>query len=633
MKGMKHGKAAKREKQTEEEKLIKREKQAKVRKCKKQVKEDKRARRKQDRNGVKNEKREKPMESEKGAKNGKHITKLNSIKTRIGVMTVLMVVLTGVLMISVYAPNAKKQISVMSQHYLEDLSVAYGTMIDYRISDVGPRKALASDSLAMRLENVGMTGIESSYVYVVSTDGTILYHPNSEKIGQPVEVEAIQSVVDSIQAHEDVENGIVEYEYEDASKYAAFYIDELVNYILVVATNEEELFEPIQKLNVFGWGGLGVVVIICGTVSLIISTIIVRPINLITELTTRVSDMDFTADGRQKSLEKRKDETGMMSQALTVLRQELGNVVSGIKKQSDLLTESAESLNIGANETALTMEQVGNAVNDIARGASSQAEETQRATENVEIMGDMVKETNAEVERLMQYAHTMQASSDHAQTILSRLGEINTRAEEYIEMIARQIRITNESTVKIGEASRMIADIATETNLLSLNASIEAARAGEQGRGFAVVALEIQKLADQSNASAEEIGSIIETLRHDSEEAVQTMEQVREIIREQSNQMRMTDEAFDEIQEGVQESVSGMSQISTQTKRLDEARVNVVDVVHNLTVIAEENAAGAEQTSASVAEVTSVVSDISEKSDYLRKIAEELDEGINIFKL
>ena len=179
----------------------------------------------------------------------------------------------------------------------------------------------------------------------------------------------------------------------------------------------------------------------------------------------------------------------------------------------------------------------------------------------------------------------------------------------------------------------MIADIATETNLLSLNASIEAARAGEQGRGFAVVALEIQKLADQSNASAEEIGSIIETLRHDSEEAVQTMEQVREIIREQSNQMRMTDEAFDEIQEGVQESVSGMSQISTQTKRLDEARVNVVDVVHNLTVIAEENAAGAEQTSASVAEVTSVVSDISEKSDYLRKIAEELDEGINIFKL
>lgn len=308
-------------------------------------------------------------------------------------------------------------------------------------------------------------------------------------------------------------------------------------------------------------------------------------------------------------------------------------MVSRIKKQSDLLTESAESLNIGANETALTMEQVENAVNDIASGASSQAEETQRATENVEIMGDMVKETNAEVERLMQYAHTMQASSDHAQTILSRLGEINAKAEEYIEMIATQTRVTNESTVKIGEASRMIADIATETNLLSLNASIEAARAGEQGRGFAVVALEIQKLADQSNASAEEIGSIIETLRHDSEEAVQMMEQVREIIREQSSQMRMTDEAFDEIQEGVQESVSGMSQISTRTKRLDEARVNVVDVVHNLTVIAEENAAGAEQTSASVAEVTSVVSDISEKSDYLRKIAEELDEGINIFKL
>lgn len=579
------------------------------------------------------EKRPKREKSVKKGKSQKGIKKLSSIKTRIGAMTVLMVIVTGVLMISVYAPNAKKQISEMSQNYLLDLSVSYGNMLDYRISDAGPKKALASESLALRLENCGMTGVESSYVYVVSTEGLLLYHPDSEKIGQPVENEAIKDIVERIQAHEDVENGIVEYEYRGAQKYGAVYVDDLVNYILVVATDEEELFEPIQRLNMFGWGGLAIVVIICGTVSIIISTIIVRPINLITELTARVSDMDFTEDDRQKVLERRKDETGKMSQALTVLRHELGKVVSGIKQQSDLLMESAESLSVGANETAHTMEQVENAVNDIAQGATSQAEETQRATENVMVMGDMVKETNIEVERIMQYAQTMQASSDHAQTILNRLGEINTKAEEYIEMIAQQTRITNESTVKIGKASKMIADIATETNLLSLNASIEAARAGEQGRGFAVVALEIQKLADQSNASAEEIGSIIETLRNDSEVAVETMEQVREIIREQSGQMRMTDEAFDKIREGVQESVSGMSQISTKTKRLDEARVNVVDVVHNLTVIAEENAAGAEQTSASVVEVASVVAGISEKSDHLRKIAEELDENINIFKL
>lgn len=615
-----------------EEKRIARKKRAE-KKSKKQVEEAQSVRKEGNAEENKSLKHEKHKKAKKNEKSGNRITGMNSIKTRIGVMTVLMVVLTGVLMIGVYAPNAKKQISNMSQHYLQDLSVAYGRMLDYRISDVGSRKTLAEESLEVRLDGVGMKGIESSYVYVLSTEGTILYHPDKEKVGQEIEVGAIKDIVDKIQAHEEIENGIVEYQYGDANKYAAFYIDDLVNYILVVATDEEELFQPIQKLNVFGWISLGIVVILCGTVSLIISNIIVRPINLITELTARVSDMDFTADARQQSLEKRKDETGKMSQALTILRQELGNVVSRIKKQSDLLTESAESLNVGANETALTMGQVENAVNDIAQGASSQAEETQRATENVEIMGDMVKETNAEVEKIMQYAQTMQSSSDHAQTILSRLGEINTKAEEYIEMIARQTRMTNESTVKIGEASRMIADIATETNLLSLNASIEAARAGEQGRGFAVVALEIQKLADQSNASAEEIGSIIETLRHDSEEAVEIMEQVREIIREQSSQMRMTDEAFNEIQEGVQESVSGMSQISTKTKRLDEARVNVVDVVHNLTVIAEENAAGAQQTSASVAEVTSVVADISEKSDHLRKIAEELDEGINIFKL
>lgn len=322
-----------------------------------------------------------------------------------------------------------------------------------------------------------------------------------------------------------------------------------------------------------------------------------------------------------------------MSRALTSLREQLANVVMAIRENSNALIASAEALNSGATDTNTTMEQVENAVNDIANGATNQAEETQEATENVILIGDMVKDTNKTVEELMVSANAMKRANENAQQIISALRDINRQSGEYIDVIAKQTEVTNESALKIGEATKLITDIANETNLLSLNASIEAARAGEQGRGFAVVASEIQKLAEQSTESARKIEEIINMLLIDSEKAVRTMGQVKEIIGQQTQHIIRTDKAFVQIQEGVSASINGMQVISDKTQKLDKARVNVVDVVNNLTAIAEENAAATEETSASVVEVASIVTDIAEKAQGLNSIAEELEERINIFQL
>ncbi len=559
---------------------------------------------------------------------------LHSIRTKISALVALGILATGVIMMLIYSPNVKTEIAEMAQHYLHDLVLSYGMVIDNDIELLGKEETLSVEELSEHLEGVGMEGLETSYIYVVSADGTMLYHPTPEKIGEPVENEVVKGVTADIAAGKWTESEVISYEFKGAIKYAAYYVNENADYILVVTVDEDELFQSVEHINQKGAIGLVFAFIGSSIVAVILVTILViNPIMKITGLTERVANMDFTDSEEQTQLGCRKDELGVMARSLAALKVALTEVVFAIRESCDSLVASAEVLNNGAAETTNTMEQVENAVNDIANGASSQAEETQGATENVILIGDMVRDTNNTVDDLMVSANQMNEANQNAKRILSELREINRQSGEYIDIIARQTEITNESALKIGEATKLITDIASETNLLSLNASIEAARAGEQGRGFAVVASEIQKLAEQSSESAGRIEEIISVLLLDSEKAVTTMRQVKEIIGQQTEHIVRTDEAFVEIQKGVEESIDGMQIISKKAQEMDHARVNVVDVVNSLTAIAEENAAATEETSASVVEVTSIVADIADKANGLNAIAEELEEKIGIFRL
>lgn len=322
-----------------------------------------------------------------------------------------------------------------------------------------------------------------------------------------------------------------------------------------------------------------------------------------------------------------------MSRAITVLHEHLANVVSNLKDQSESLFSAAGSLSVNVSESAAAIEQVERAVSEIADGAGMQANETQKATENVILIGDMVQDTTSEVEGLLVNATEMKASGDEASATLVELEQINRRTKEAIQTIYEQTNTTNESALKIREAITLITTIAEETNLLSLNASIEAARAGEQGRGFAVVASQIQKLAEQSNASARQIETITDSLIDDSAKAVAIMGEVKEIMMKQDEHVAKTDKIFTEVKNGIDSSIKGVTHIAEKTRQMDEARINVVDVVHSLTAIAEENAAGTEETSASVTEVSSSVVNISNHMEKMKDVASKLEQNMEIFKL
>lgn len=327
------------------------------------------------------------------------------------------------------------------------------------------------------------------------------------------------------------------------------------------------------------------------------------------------------------------DEVGEICRAIKKLEENLSDIIKNVISGSKELLEASDNLRNRTSITSEHVEQMEKAVNEIAIGAGSQAEETQSATENIILMGNMIEEAAGELDNLNHKARNLKAGGEAVMDVIRELQESNAKTGESIDIIYEQTNVTNESAQKIKEATVLITNIAEETNLLSLNASIEAARAGEQGRGFAVVAAQIQKLAEQSNESARQIERIILSLIEDSDKSVITMNEVKEIMEQQSQNVMKTNEQVAQLVEEVEQSIGVIDEVSAKTAKINEARSSVVDTVQNLSAIAEENAASTEETSASVTEISGIINEIADEAHELKTISNQMDETMSMFVL
>lgn len=556
----------------------------------------------------------------------------HSMKTRFMLVVVVVAVAVVVMYTLMIMPGIRSNIRQIYSNYLLDLTLSYGSELDETLTRVDNKMLEHVHTMQGIVEKAQLEGIDSSYGYIVSTDGTMLYHPTAEKIGQPVENEAVKKVVAEVEAGKTPEPEVVSYMFDGTQKYAACYVSEN-GFIFVMTADDTDLLKSANKLQARGLGTAVVVLIFGVFVAWICARCMTRPLIRMTSAVDRIAGFDLTEDPELIALDKNKGETGAIAHAVLHMKQALRSMVQQIREQSANIHQASGQLEENATATSGNVDSVETAVNEIATGATSQATETQRATEDVVMMGTMIENTSTQVESLNSTAVEMSNASASARDALEELNHINEKAIESIEVIYQQTHTTNESALKIKDVTELIASIAEETNLLSLNASIEAARAGDAGKGFAVVASQIQKLAEQSNASTKKIDDIIHTLLMDSENAVHTMEEVREVMHQQSEKVEQTKQVFGSVNQGIDQSISGMETISEHTRQLDHARENIVDTVQNLSAIAQENAASTEETNAVVMEIGGVMQQISGNAQELRRIADILEKNMETFKL
>ncbi len=572
-------------------------------------------------------KAQKVPKEKKEKKSGLHSMRFNVVQ-----LVLLSIIISVASLLIMIIPVADNAISTLAESYMRDVCDTCGLNVDAALNRSG-NIILNQAYLETLIGDVRINDLDSSYAYVVGSDGTMIYHPDESKVGQPVENPAIKQVVADLEAGKEQQDGMVIYEFRGAEKYAAYYVTSNKAAILVITADRGDILSAKDAIYARAGGAAIIIFIVLGIISFLIASKMTRPIVEITNVIKRFSSLNFAESPTTIRISKRKDETGQMARAIGDLREKLVTIVSQIKSQSELLYNASTELDTNASHTTSTVGNVETAVNEIATGATNQASETQKATDDIVNMGNMIEHTNSQVENLTSTANLMRESSEEAAATLKELDNINQQAIASIDVIYEQTNITNISALKIKEATTLISSIAEETNLLSLNASIEAARAGEAGRGFAVVASQIQKLADQSNESANQIDQIIHALIEDSEKAVKTMDEVKTIMNLQSENVHKTGQVFEQVRDGISSSISGVGEIATRTTQLDKARGDVVDVVQNLTAIAQQNAASTEETSASVMEVSNVMQEIMENANRLKEIASILEENMNSFTL
>lgn len=250
------------------------------------------------------------------------------------------------------------------------------------------------------------------------------------------------------------------------------------------------------------------------------------------------------------------------------------------------------------------------AVEEMANGASEMASSVQNTASAMMEMGNAIDSITTITEEAAESAGRISAISGKAQDNLKELIDANHSTVNATDAVTKGILEASDAVREISKAAETITGIASQTNLLSLNASIEAARAGEAGRGFAVVASEIQQLADQSNKSAQEIQVIIDDIVNKSEENTRLANKIKESVSNEGNVLKEVDDSFNEVVSCVGDMVTQVNTISNQTETLAKSKDTVIDEISTLSSISEENAASTEETSASTQELGANIENI-----------------------
>ncbi len=482
---------------------------------------------------------------------------------------------------------------------------------------------------------------KSGALSILDDAGNIIGHKNKDLVAQNINIlekaksdEQYKGVAQFFNSQMlKKPSGVGEYSFLGNDKLSAFSRIGNRQYTALISIDKDVVFEHISRLNKILFIIAFVIIIIAILIIYFVTaTMIANALNNIKSDVEQLADYNL-AYTPKKDYSSSKTEIGDMYRASLQLRDNLINIVEKISASATNTAATSEELTATAQNTSRSAEEVASAVGNIAEGATSQANDTSAAADTIEANSRALEEMLDILEELVNSVDEINSRKDEGKEVIEGLEALSDKSKEESEYVNKTILETSQSAEAIAQASEMIQSIADQTNLLALNAAIEAARAGEAGKGFAVVAEEIRKLAEDSTRFTEEIRTIIEGLKSKANIAVDRMKSAATIVAEQDEQTKITRAKFDDIENAVANSKSIVDKANQNSKIIEDNNGKIIEIIQNLSAIAEENAATTQEASASVETQTNAINEISIASTSLATIAGELQDEVAEFKI
>lgn len=553
--------------------------------------------------------------------------KRGTFATKIIAMVILAIVTSNVICMVFILESSKKQITDSVKHTMVDVINTTSKIMENEISNSGVDD-LDYDGYANNLSGVKLEGMDSAYMYVVQNDGTMLYHPTKEKVGQPVENAVIKGVVQQLQDGKKPGTTVVEYDFNGTTKYSAYTILNNEN-ILVLTADESEALAGITTVTGVAVGISAIVVLLAIIICFILGRRLMRPLVKVSTIIEEIANGDINADFGM--VKETNDEIGLIIEKMKELTQSLGNIVGKIRNSSDTMSSNSYELNDTSSQTLAANNEISKAVEDVAEGSTGMAASISKINENLLEMSNETKDINESVNEIRNQTTAVQDSSKIMNNKIKSMQDSSHKMDDGISAISKRIETVNTTVDKVSNIVSVIEEISSETNLLSLNASIEAARAGDAGKGFAVVAQEIRVLSDNTNTELENIKQIISSLVEECRYCVQASGTIVEDNAKQKEEIKAVLDEFSALDEQIQKTAEKADEIEELVTAMIELNDDITKSSNSLTDVSAANAAATEEMNANIEELNAMMNGVSEMAGNMNDESDGLKEALSFF--